>query len=262
MKKILTLFILVIILLPVFCETAEASLSMLAFKDVYIVSPVDTDVSVNYNNAKINPGQEFLVSENVTTSGNNHKLANAFSITVKTNRKNPFSIELDFSPLVNRQNLQTRVPISYSITTTSDATDSSPFVAGQTEMTSETTFFIFVVNTETEYGYVAGLSLSGASTSVSVSASNDWTEAMLEYRVTGTKKHTRTGYWTQPSGNYDSWSNTDMPEKEGEALPFFNPEQRITATATFDLLVSQTDYNNLIANQDYAATVKMTVLVD
>lgn len=262
MKKILSLFILVIILLPVFCETAEASLNMLAYKDVYIVVPENTSVSVKYNNAAINPGQEFNITSAMTTTGNNLKLSNAFSITVATNRKNPVSIELAFSPLVNKQNRQTTVPISYTITSTSDATESSPYAGEQTELSSETTLVIFVTNTETQFGYIADLSLSDSASSISVSAANEWTERVLVYRVTGVKSRSRSSLWTQPSGNYGSWSNSDMPEKEGEALPYLGPSQRITTTATFDFIVSQSEFNNLIANQDYSATVRMTVLVD
>ncbi len=254
MKKHALLIILFLILVPLFSETAEANLSMLAFKNVIVPVVESTTVSITRNNVAINPGQEFYISELVTESGNDIKLSDAFVITLETNRKYGINIILDFSPLINRRDSTTKIPIRYSVASTISP---NPIEAEQVQ--SHSTWDLGGLNllpTQTKYEYETAFAIENSSV-VSVSSASNWTNATLKYEITSIKKTSRTRFIVWRS--WSDWETTEMPEGEGEGLPYLGASQKISATARFDLLIAKSDYSSLIANQDYIATVRLTV---
>ncbi len=254
MRKIsLILIIALLSLFSVVSETAEASLPMLAYKNVQL-NEIDSisSVTVTYNNLQINPGQEFEIT--LAESGSNLVLSNAFTINLITNRKNPVFVNLSFSPLINVQDSSSRIPVVYTL---SSSTSPNPLEAG---VTTGQSYWGGFYSTDTKYQYFSSFTLLDSSSSLNVSTT-DWTDASLRYHITKVESQ---GSWKIIGVTYWSgeWEEADMIITDSNTLPLLTSGQVIKAEATFNLSISKSDYSKLIANQDYAAVVKLSVSVE
>ncbi len=218
--------------------TDSATLNVSAYKETPIPSMNYTISIQDFNSSAISGVTTVIdISNKMKTS---RTLTNAFTITIKSNLKTPIPVVIEFSPLINQEDAAAApIPVTYTMTK-----------GTLTEVVGDTR--IKVNNNRYYYGYTPAIDLTGNATTVEVS----------ENEVTTTLTHSigtvrRSSYNGTNFNRYAS--TTTMPSQNSNVLPGFTNSQVLTSTAKFNLSIDENDYNNMAANMDYAATVKLTI---
>lgn len=180
-------------------------------------------------------------------SGSNYVISNLFSISISTRYYKPIDINLKFTPLVNYSSpngLEKKaVTFIYNNDTSSSYVQSSSFkVNSNNEEVSSwgvTSYY---------YRYTPTLTFSEQGNTVEVPSSSNRVEATLTYSTSAKRS-------TNKNGNY---SNAAVPKpKNGDALPGISTN--LSAAAYFGISIAKSDYESMLANENYLSTVTIII---
>lgn len=259
MKK--TLFIAILLLsliVTAYADTATANSSMVvsAYKNP-VIPELDYSITVSYQGNEEISGitKIFDVSDKIAKS---KLVGNAFQIVISSNLKASIPVELVFTPFINQNDVQDTIPITYSFTNSvpNSYTQGENIVDGtQYSYTSRLRTY---KSTAYYYRYKPALSLVNESgtTITSLTVEESGTKAYLTHSIASPY-----GY-RKVYGNDTAWkTTTTMPTTTSSILPGFATGQTLTTTSYFKLSITNEDYENMIPNVDYIATVSLYITV-
>ncbi len=223
--------------------TDSATLNVAAYKETPIPAMNYTITIKDFNNANLTGVTSVLdISNNIKTS---RTLNGAFEITIKSNLKIAIPIVIEFTPLINQEDTAaTPIPVTYTMTKgalTEIQGSSQVRVNNDTVVTNGGKYYY--------YAYTPAIALTNNATTVNVDESGAITT--LTHSV-GSVRRKRTTIGS-------SFTGSSVPSTSANVLPGLGNNQVLTSSATFNLVVSDNDYNNMPANVDHVATVKLTI---
>lgn len=179
-------------------------------------------------------------------SGSNYVISNLFSISISTRYYKPIDINLKFTPLVNYSSpngLEKKaVTFIYNNDTSSSYVESSRFrVNSNNEEVS-------YGGTRYYYRYTPTLTFSEQDNTVEVPSSSNRVEATLTYSTSAKRSTSQNG----------SYSNAAVPKpRSGDALPGISTN--LSAAAHFGISIAKSDYESMLANENYLSTVTIVI---
>lgn len=250
MKKFSVLCLLLILCIStVFSLATSTEMRFSAYKEEPIPADLDFTLTVKYQNTEEITGMANIydISEKVTKETTLYYVGAAFVIGISTTYRNAPEVTLTFSPFVNQKNTDLSFPVSYTLS------KSTATVTGENKVGNGSWF-----STSYYYRYTPDMVLKDSSgTSVtSISISEEGTTATLSQVLATIQRSTR------KNSGYSTISESDLPTTSNNTLPGLGTSQSLTGTAFFKLNIDGDDYQSMVANVDYVATVRLTVMAD
>ncbi len=230
--------------------TDSATLNVSAYKETPIPSMAYTITIKDFNNSNLTGVTSVLdISNKMKTS---RTLENAFTITITSNLKTPIPVVIEFSPLINQEDATADlIPVTYTMTK-----DTLSQVIGTKRIrVNNSNNVVTNGGTRYYYAYTPAIALTGNATSVV--ADVDGASTTLTHSI-GTIKRTTSNTTTNFNNNATT-VNTVPNDSSTSVLPGFASGQVLTSSAKFNLALDEDDYNDMAANMDYYATVKLTI---
>lgn len=213
--------------------TDSATLNVSAYKETAIPSMSYTITIKDFNSSNLTGVTTVLdISNKMKTS---RTLEEAFTITINSNLKASIPIVIEFSPLINQEDAAADpIPVTYTMTkgTLTEVQARNPVTVNRKSY---------------YYYYTPAIGLTNNATTVDVNGTS--TSTTLTHSVGSIRR------WRNNS--YEN--NVPMPSTTGSTLPGFTNGQVLTSSAVFNLVIDEVEYNNMPANVDHVATVKLTI---
>ena len=250
MKKFLTLCLtLIICTSTIFSLTTSAEMRFSAYKEEPIPADLDFTLTVKYQNTEEITGMANIydISDKVTKETTLYYIGAAFVVGISTTYRNAPEVTLAFSPCVNQKNTNLSFPVSYTLS------KNTATVTGENKVGSGGWF-----STSYYYRYTPDMILknsSGASITT-ISVLEEGTTATLSQTLATIQRSTR------KTSGFSTISESELPTTSNNTLPGLGASQALTGTAFFKLNIDGNDYQSMVANVDYVATVRLTVMAD
>ncbi len=263
MKKIILSAILILLVFPLFSDPVWTNTSASGVMEAYKELPPSAMMKfdINLSNSKQSSIFGSSLSDRLSDSDfSSDKWANALTVTVDSNRRNPISVSIWFSPFISTAETgNKKVSATWTKETTSTNTIDHDTVTD--EETGETYDRYFMDDTGLCYRYSMDITLKNNSGGNITSATASTTAgASLNLKFTPkAESNRRSGNgW---AGNWKTVQN--IPTLESGVLPGIveDSEAAIHATAVFSMTIG-TSYSDLLPNTRYTSTVRITIQGD
>lgn len=249
MKKLILSFVLMVLLLfnAFAATTATTSMRLSAYKEEPLPPDLKFTLTVTYqNNENITGmGNIYDISDKVTKETTLYYVGAAFTVAISTTYRTSPEVTLTFSPFINQKNTELSFPVSYTMT------KNTPTITGSTRVSAG-------LLTSYYYRYTPDMVLKNSSgaTVTTVDISEVGTNATLTQTLATIQRSTR------KNSGYSTIQESDLPSTSNNTLPGLASNQALTSTAYFKLNIDGNDYQSMMANVDYIATVRLTVQAD
>ena len=248
-KQILVLIMLMICVPLLFGLSATTDMRLSVYKEDPIPADLDFTVTVKYQNTDpiTGMGNLYDISEKVTKETTLYYVGAAFTVGISTTYRTPPEVALTFAPFVNQKNTDLSFPVSYSLS------KNTPTVTGNNKVSGSGWF-----STSYYYRYTPDVIMKdiGGTSITSVSVASTGTTVTLTQTLGTIQRSTRKG------SGYSTIQESDLPSTTNDTLPGLATGQSLSSTAYFKLNIDGNDYQSMMANVDYIATVRLTVMAD
>lgn len=250
MKKLILSFGLMVILLfnAFAATTATTSMRLSAYKEEPLPPDLKFTLTVKYqNNENITGmGNIYDISDKVTKETTLYYVGAAFTVAISTTYRTSPEVTLTFTPFINQKNTELSFPVSYTMT------KNTPTITGDNKTGGG--FF----SSSYYYRYTPDMVLKNSSgaTVTTVDISEVGTNATLSQTLATIQRSTR------KNSGYTTIQESSLPATTNNTLPGLAANQALTSTAYFKLNIDGNDYQSMMANVDYIATVRLTVQAD
>ena len=246
MKKIaLILILLAICLTPAISISASTDLRLSAYKENPLPADLKFTVTVTYQKTSEISGMGNLydISDKVTKETTLYYVGAAFTVAISTTYRMAPEVTLTFAPFVNQKDTTLSFPVSYTLS------KSTPTVTGENRLRSGFSYYY--------YRYTPGVVMKKDGAEITtVIVSEEGTTVTLAQTLATIQRSTR------KSSGYTTISESDLPSTTNNTLPGLSDTQALSSTAFFKLNIDGNDYQSMMANVDYIATVRLTVMAD
>lgn len=248
MKRMISVFILLVIFTSMIIGlSASTDMRLSAYKEEPIPADLDFTVTVTYQNTDPISGMGNLydISEKVTKETTLYYVGAAFTVGISTTYRTPPEVTLTFAPFVNQKNTDLSFPVSYALS------KNTPTVTGNNKVSSG-------ILTSYYYRYTPDVIMKdiGGTSITSVTVTDAGTTVTLT-QILGTIQRS-----TRKNSGYSTIQESALPSTTNNTLPGLANGQSLSSTAYFRLNIDGNDYQSMMANVDYIATVRLTVMAD
>lgn len=250
MRRSFLVLVLLIMCTPLLVGlSASTDMRLSAYKEEPIPADLDFTVTVKYQNTDPISGMGNLydISEKVTKETTLYYVGAAFTIGISTTYRTPPEVTLTFTPFINQKNTDLSFPVSYALS------KNTPTVTGNNKVSGSGWF-----STSYYYRYTPDVIMKdiGGTSITSVSVASTGTTVTLTQTLGTIQRSTRKG------SGYSTIQESDLPSTTNNTLPGFATGQSLSSIAYFRLNIDGNDYQSMMANVDYIATVRLTVMAD
>lgn len=242
MKKIaLILILLAICLTPAISISASTDLRLSAYKENPLPADLKFTVTVTYQNTSEISGMGNLydISDKVTKETTLYYVGAAFTVAISTTYRTAPEVTLTFAPFVNQKDTTLSFPVSYTLS------KSTPTITGS----NRSGLYYF--------RYTPGVVMKKDGAEITtVTVSEEGTTVTLAQTLATIQRSTR------KNSGYTTISESSLPSTTNNTLPGLSDTQALSSTAFFKLNIDGNDYQSMMANVDYIATVRLTVMAD
>lgn len=243
-KALFTLAVLLTGLMTLAAVTATSSMRVSAYKNPEMPN-LTYQITVKDRNSSEIAGITSLydISDEIKT---NRTLSNAFKITIQSNLKADINVGLEFTPFINQKDTAQKMTVTYNMTAhTPKASGSSTYDNYQYRVTPSLKLY------NADNSPISSIAVSSLGTAANL-------VMHIGDRNSVERRRYRNSWYGGSWGSYHFYIYP-FPNTDQLTIPSFTDGDKVTATAFFNLSISNSDYNLMQANTDYLATVRLTI---
>lgn len=265
MKRVIIVFMLLAsVMAPVFSTDEWSGTSTQAFGYIEAYKDLPPAAMMNFNIVISNSKRTEIAGSSmsdqiVSTDLSNNEMANALTISISTNRRNPVLVSLWFSPFTSTAdtgNKMVKTTWKKKSVTVGDYIWHENVQEGDPPETVERFFRVG----DSRYRYKLSVSIKSKGSTVTQVVAEKAIGAEMDISFTPTAQVSV----LNNNGGWSGWTDTaDIPETETGVLPgmWEGCTQQMTASVQLSMTMG-TSIGSLLANRRYTATVRITIQGD